>query len=180
MSKYIDGYDLNYREQLADVDRASIREFLEENSRFIKGETLDYGCGRQPYKELIETQGATYTGYDHPNFPGSVVSEAFGQPYDIYYKSWDTILCTQMLQYVYNPKGLLDTFRTILKKDGHLILTYATNWPEVESEDLNRFTTYGIRRLLEEADFNIIEQRVRATIVYEDFEIPFGGGVVAI
>ena len=44
------------------------------------------------------------------------------------------------------------------------MLTYPTNWPEVEPEDLQRFTKAGMERLLTEAGFEIVRHERSAEV----------------
>lgn len=156
---------------LRTIERDSIRAFVQRaaDEGYLSGRVLDYGCGKQPYRGIVEAASGEYVGYDAPSFPASVASsdttgQAFGQEFD-------AILCTQVVQYV---PGVTDFFwklreRRRLNKAPkghvltpgnqppfHLVLTYPTNWPEVEPEDLHRFTKAGMERLLTEAGFEIV------------------------
>lgn len=146
---------------LRDLERESIRAFVQSaaDDGYLAGRVLDYGCGKQPYRDLVEAAGGTYIPYDDPKHPGSVV--------DRYVGDWqqtdpvDAILCTQVLQYVPRPYGLLAALHEF---QAALVLTYPTNWPEVEPEDLHRFTKAGMERLLTEAGFSIVRHERRAVV----------------
>ena len=73
-------------------------------------------------------------------------------------------------------------------ENGYLVMTYPTNWPEVEPEDLHRFTKAGMERLLTEAGFTIVMHQRRASVFAGEFknsppfdreEFALGYGVVA-
>lgn len=144
-------------QEIRDLQRTAIVEFL--LGQDFSGRVLDYGCGAAPYKGIVETRGGEWHGYNRGIYPGGAkVDIGPSEPLE---QSWDVILCTQMLQYVPDPVGLLRDFRTSKK----LVMTYATNWPEVEPEDLHRFTRMGMERMLRGWT---IQQHVRIG------EIPFG------
>lgn len=169
---------------LRTIERESIRAFVEQAGidGYLSGRVLDYGCGKQPYRSLVESFGAEYMPYDHSSFPANVSEEDVGdQPFIWPEVDYDAILCTQVVQYIplvrygeepgRSLQGRLTNFRLALTvQSGHLILTYPTNWPEVEPEDLHRFTKAGMERLLTEAGFEIVrhEPRFFARLYSED------------
>ncbi len=175
-------------------ENASIRHFVAQaaSEGYLRGRVLDYGCGRQPYRNLVESFGAEYYGYDHDSFPAHIGTTSVGTD-PTYTEHFDAILCTQVIQYVpihrderYTPDGsiraLLDRWRTALGRDGHLILTYPTNWPEVQPEDLHRFTKSGMERLLAEAGYTVVMHERRATtavMIDQSAVLALGYGVVA-
>jgi predicted TPR repeat methyltransferase len=138
---------------------------------------LDYGAGQQPYRELVEAAGAAYHPYDRVDFPASVADRDLGDaPLS---GNWDTILCTQMLQYVPDVPGLLGSFRQSLQRGGHLLLTYATNWDVIDDADLHRHTPGGMAALLEAAGFTVLVHEKLGSVRLQDFSFPLGYGVVA-
>jgi hypothetical protein len=50
------------------------------------------------------------------------------------------------------------------------VLTVATNWPEVEPEDLYRFTRAGIVTVLHDTGWAVHEQRELGAIPFGDVE----------
>ncbi len=172
---------------LRTIERESIRDFIEQAGidGYLAGRVLDYGCGKQPYRSLVESFGAEYVGFDRAEFPANVSGADCG-PEEVGRGMWDVILCTQVVQYVPieqdtdsgdGLQGMLSWWDALLEhynmeddppravqKRGHLILTYPTNWPEVEKEDLHRFTKAGMERLLTEAGFEIVRHERRAEV----------------
>ena len=133
----------------------------------------------EPYRPVVEQAGASYTGYDRPHYPGSLVKEPVGpeEPLD---QIWDAILCNQMLQYVPDVPDLLRQFHGALKRGGALVLTGPTNWPEVEDGDLHRFTIKGIELLLKDAGFRNVDVKSRAVVHMEHNQFSLGYGALAI
>lgn len=170
---------------LRELERNSIRDFVASAAEagYLSGRVLDYGCGKQPYRLIVEANGGEYVGYDAPTFPASVVTE--DTTGDAWSLDFNTVLCTQVVQYVSDVRKFLWDIRIDRfppTKGGHLVLTYPTNWPEVETADLHRFTKAGMERLLTEAGFEIVahEPRHRVYMVGAPTD-PFclGYGVIA-
>jgi hypothetical protein len=180
---------------LHELERESIRAFVRSaaDEGYLSGRVLDYGCGKQPYRPIVEAAAGEYIGFDSASFPGSVVSEEIGPEEDrvLYpFEEYDAILCTQVVQYLPLARNsgythhwplILWEWKASLAIDGLLVMTYPTNWPEVEPEDLHRFTKAGMARLLTEAGFTIVRHEVRG---YHDTKLSYaslalGYGVVA-
>lgn len=150
-------------------ERSSIREFVESTAHYLIGDVLDFGAGKpgtcrtpQPYRDLVHGQYFPYDIGDRPP-----------QPY------YDSILCTQVLQYIANPIEQITEFYNLLRIGGHLVCTYPTSWDEVEPTDLWRFTKHGMERMLIDTGFEIIDHRLRSTVELNGFHFNLGYGVVA-
>lgn len=162
------------------LEHESIRAFIQAcGDCYLNADVLDFGCGRQPYRQMIEDAGGRYVGFDRPGFPANVGGETHGPAYPLDDQVWDVIVCTQILQYVPYPGDLLAKFHDALGQRGWLILTGPTNWPEVEAADLSRFTQTGIRQLLETVHFEIHELRSRASLLIDGFELSLGYQAIA-
>jgi SAM-dependent methyltransferase len=166
---------------IRDIEKQSVRDFVTAHDSLLTGRVLDYGCGTQPYRKIVEHAGGTYIGFDRQSFPGNVSGGDVGELADLRPASegFDAILCTQMIQFVRDPDELLMLFANWLKNGGHLILTGPTNWPEVEPEDLHRHTLAGIRQLLRETGFDIVIAEQRGGLPIPGFGLSIGYGVVA-
>jgi len=166
---------------LRDYERESIRAFVQSaaDDGYLSGRVLDYGCGRQPYRDIVEAVGGEYHGYDRQHFAGALFEvgdvgqwEPWMEDFD-----YDAILCTQVVQYIPLPVLTERLYewghaRDTIRVGSHLVLTYPTNWPEVEPEDLHRFTKAGMERLLTEAGFTIIRHERRGYL--SDARFPSG------
>lgn len=166
---------------LRELERESIRAFVQSaaDEGYLSGRVLDYGCGKQPYRDIVEAAGGEYEGFDSPTLPANVSGREHKIDWD---SSWDAILCTQVLQYVVDYLSLVNGWPYWFGEGGgYLVLTYPTNWPEVEPEDLHRFTRAGMERLLTEAGFGIVrhEPRAVAAVTVDGENLYAGYGVVA-
>lgn len=146
----------------------SIRRFVTEQRHLLGGRLLDFGAGKpgtcrvpQPYRGLC-------SGEYHPMDVGDPWPDG----------EFDVILCTQVLHLVGPVKALEDFYRH-LRPGGVLVMTYPTNWDEVEKEDLWRYTQSGMNRLLVDRGFNVLHHELRAAVRLAGFSFPLGHGVIA-
>jgi len=71
----------------------------------------------------------------------------------------DSILSTQTLEHVPNPERIVEEWARVLRPEGQLLLTVPFMWPEHEMpHDFQRYTTNGMRLLLEKTGFAIVHQ----------------------
>src|SRR5689334_14079281 len=92
--------------ELSNYDRSCLRMFMERVVPWAaRGDVLDYGCGRQPYADLIREWGMYY-GYDDPSFPDSHVEAEVGDQ-DPLSRDWDAIVCNEVISLVDDPRDLL-------------------------------------------------------------------------
>lgn len=114
----------------------------------ITGPLLDYGCGGSPYEQLF----AACRPYIHADIaPGpkvdKVLSEDFstGQPDATY----GTVLSTQVLEHVREPRAYLAEAYRVLKPGGTLILTsHGVSEEHGCPSDYQRWTTTGLEHLI--------------------------------
>lgn len=167
-------------DSILDLERSSIRSFVESAAALLAGKVLDVGCGLQPYRDIVEAAGGHYVGYDRTSYPANVSGENLGPDCEAWtHLGFDAILCNQVIQYHEEPFELLVELRHILTPGGHLVITGPTCWPEREPEDLFRFTQAGIGTLLRCAGFEIVRLEPRAGVaVAPGFDLSLGWGAV--
>lgn len=145
------------------IERASIRAFMEKHRRHLAtGTVLDFGAGEGPYRDLVRMIYVSHEkGEEIRNCP------------------YDAVMVNQVLQYLDDPLGTLVDLYQRLRIGGHLVMTYATNWAEVEGSDRVRFTRAGMNRMLRAARFEVIAHELRAEVKLPGgFRFALGYGVV--
>lgn len=166
----------DFDQQIRVHQREHIARFISDYGDLLTGTVLDYGCGDSPYREFVR---GTYVGWNRASYPGTPHRVDAGPDDPLEDGSWNAILCTQVLQYVPEVPGLLQRFRHALLPGGHLVLTFATNWPEIEPEDLHRFTLTGMTELLAAAGFTTTHSRELAHVGIGKFVLALGYGMIA-
>jgi SAM-dependent methyltransferase len=148
----------------APLERESIYRFVAEQARRLApaSRVLDIGAGEAPYRELFDEH--TYVTLDRAETPHSGEVDLYGSadsiPADP--RSFDAVLCTQVLEHVPQPLDALREFRRVLVEGGTIIATVPFVWEEHEAPfDYYRYTRFGLEHLLREADFGEIEVRPR-------------------
>ena len=129
----------------------------------LKGRVLDFGCGAKPYKELF-TNAETYigldievSGHEHTNEHIDVYYDGKIIPFDN--KSFDNIFATEVFEHIFNIDEVLPEINRVLKTGGLLLITCPFVCPEHEKPyDYARYTSFGIKHLLEKHGFSIKEQ----------------------
>jgi SAM-dependent methyltransferase len=166
---------------LRELERESIRAFIQycaDEGTFHENDVLDYGCGKQPYRDIIVFGGGRYHGYDLEVYPANV-SEADIQEPEMFDRMWNVIVCTQVVQYVPDVPTFLQILHALLVPGGQLVITWPTNWPEVEREDLHRFTASGMARLMHTTGFREFGVSPRAFVELGAEKLYRGHGGVA-
>lgn len=127
---------------------------LVASSKYAKGKMLDVGCGDKPYYQIFKNKINSYTGIDKFNKNADIKVDFLEAK--IENQSYDTVICTQVLEHIEDPKKLLGKINKILKKNGILILTvpFMGTLHEIPN-DYYRFTRYSITKLLNGTGFKI-------------------------
>ncbi len=136
----------------------TLREFFPE----LTGAVLDVGCGRKPYRALVPA--ATYTGLDMdtPQMRALGAADLFydGGKFPCADADFDGVLCSQVLEHVFTPADFLGEIHRVLRPGGRLVLAVPFVWDEHEQpQDFARYSSFGVRALLERAGFEVVAQR---------------------
>jgi SAM-dependent methyltransferase len=121
---------------------------------------LDVGCGLKPYRNFFAT--TEYTGIDIAG--GGHSDEA--KVVDAYYDghtipfpdaSFDTLICTQVLEHADDPEILMRECSRVLISGGTAFFSMPFTYPEHETPyDFRRFTRFEHTRLAEKNGFSDI------------------------
>jgi len=143
--------------------RRELKKHIASLAPRLHGALLDIGCGSKPYAELFP-HAAQYTGMEFASPKRKVEGTA-----DAYYngtrfpfpdRAFDSALATEVLEHVFNPDEFLEETRRILKPEGVLLVTCPFIWNEHEQPyDYGRYSSFGLRHLLEKHGFEIVESR---------------------
>jgi len=114
---------------------------------------LDVGGRLQPYRPLLPGD-ARYWSIDLRSAPlVNVLANAERIPF--HNRSFDLVLCTQMLEYAPDPGLVLSEIHRVLKPGGRLLMSVPAVFPRDSEEDGWRFLPAAIRQLL--AAFSQVE-----------------------
>ena len=119
-------------------------------AQYVRGRTLDAGAGRQAYRGMIETHADAYESLDVDPADGRTDHVADLQATGLADASYDTVVCTQVLQHLPEPGDALREIARLLKPGGRVVVSVPhLVWLHNEPHDYLRFTEHGLRHLLD-------------------------------
>lgn len=129
----------------------------------LEGRVLDVGCREKPYEPWL-TSAREVIGLDVRPGPKVDVVAAPGSRWPFEAASFDAVLCTQVLQYVDEPRALLGEIDRVLRPGGTFVLTVPFAYNEHAAlPDYWRFSVHALERLVaEHAD--VIERRAEGGV----------------
>ncbi len=144
--------------------RRSLYNNIKMLSDRITGKVLDVGCGRKPYRSLFKEcseyigMDIEQSGHDHSQEQIDVYYD--GKTFPFPAEQFDSVICIQVLEHVLTPIDFIREINRVLKKNGLFILTVPFIWDEHEQPyDYFRYTSFGIRQIIEQNGFEVLEQR---------------------
>lgn len=141
------------------IARRSLLRTLATAAPVVHGRTLDLGCGSKRYRDLFP--GVTsYLALDLPsNSAGERGVHVFGDGRFLPFldASFDTVLCTEVVEHVPTPELVFGESARVLKPGGHLVLTTPQTWGLHEApHDYYRYTEFGLRFQAERAGLRVV------------------------
>jgi SAM-dependent methyltransferase len=128
---------------------------------YFRGRLLDIGCGSKPYRSLLASQVSEHVGLDHhDSIHAKDEVDLFGPAYDIPARddSFDSVLCTAVLEHLEEPEAAIRECHRVLKPGGVAAYTVPFIWHlHEEPRDFYRFTKHGLEYLFRKTGFEIVE-----------------------
>lgn len=134
-----------------------IRDIKDAINSYAKGALLDLGCGNKPYESLYNPRTISQTGCDVIQSDKNRV-DVICPVTDLKFpdEQFDTILCTQVLEHVFEHDKMMSEIYRVLKPGGQVILTVPFVWElHEEPYDFFRYTKHALKELFEQAGFEI-------------------------
>jgi len=139
------------------IPRKMLRDAVREFGTKLEGRMLDVGCGRQQYRKFLGPRqycGVDWTLASQPPAVAEVTRLPFRD------RTFDSALCTEVLEHLPEPGRCLDEIRRVVKPGGMVLFTVPmTMYTHSEPYDFYRYTEYGLRYLLEKHGFEIVTLR---------------------
>jgi len=142
--------------------RRGLLDELRRHFPVLTGEVLDAGCGCKPYREFVPATRYVGLDVDNPFTRRVAAADVFydGGAFPLPDAGFDAVLCSQVLEHVFTPEAFLREIHRVLRPGGRLLLAVPFMWDEHEQpHDFGRYSSFGLRALLERCGFEIIEQR---------------------
>jgi len=142
--------------------RSGLSKAMIDLAPSLSGRLLDVGCGTKPYRSLFNV--ADYVGLDidsESTRKRGIADYLYdGGRFPFEDAAFDSILCNQVLEHVFNPDEFLGEINRVLKPGGRLLLTVPFVWDEHEQPyDYARYSSFGLRALLEKQGLQILQHK---------------------
>lgn len=138
--------------------------FIQREGERVKGRVLDVGCGAMPYRRLFRQ--LEWVGLDSRPV-GQIEADFHELPFDD--DSFDTVICTDALQFARSPQKVVDEMARVLRPAGVLLLL-TPGLARSDEGALWAFTEEGVEILLRETELAV--ERVSAS------PSPWGGATL--
>lgn len=131
-----------------------------EASVHAEGMLLDVGCGVMPYKELFRPRVRSHIGTDWPNTLHNnpeidVYSTNTALPFAD--ESFETVLCTEVLEHSPEPGRLMCELARVLKTGGRAVITAPFfYWVHEQPWDYYRYTSFAFEDLAAKAGLEVV------------------------
>lgn len=154
--------------------RKGLYENISILSNYIKGDTLDVGCGQKPYEKLFNS--SRYIGLELDTIENRKNKRADyfydGTTFPFQDSEFDSVIANEVFEHVFSPSDFLSEIYRVLKPGGILLITVPFVWDEHEQpHDFARYTSFGLQHLLEKSGFEIIEHRKSVSDIRVVFQL---------
>lgn len=135
--------------------------------RHARGQLIDLGCGDMPFRAFVRGQVSGYDSLDlYPRRPDVTYVADLQDMAVVPSAAYDTALCVEVLEHVPDPFRAAREIHRILKPGGVLVMSVPhLSRLHDEPHDYYRYTRHGVRRLLEQAGFELLELERRGGLL---------------
>jgi len=127
----------------------------------LTGRLLDIGCGTKPFEFMFDVD--EYIGIEindegrQNHTHADILYDGEAMPLED--KSFDSVFSSEVLEHVFNPDTFLKEANRVMKMDGlFLISTPFFREEHGQPYDYARYTSFGLKYILEKNGFEVIKQ----------------------
>lgn len=155
--------------------RSALFNAIRKEAPHLKGKLLDFGCGRKPYQNLFKVDeyigmDIQTSGHNHNNSLVDVYYDGKHIPFPDNY--FDAVFCSEVIEHVFDPEIILPEILRVCKPGAKILLTVPFCWNEHEMPfDYARYSSVGMRHLLEKNGFRNLQLRKTGHFVTVNFQL---------
>jgi SAM-dependent methyltransferase len=136
--------------------------YAKHGAAYFQGRLCDMGCGRVPLYGLYRDHVEEIVCVDWPGSPHAMLHvDLFcdlGRPLPFANDSFDTVVLSDVLEHIREPKQFLAEIRRCLCPNGHLIASVPfMYWLHERPHDYFRYTEYGLKYMLADTDLELVK-----------------------
>ncbi|RKZ19947.1 hypothetical protein DRQ18_07220 [bacterium] len=136
------------------VMRIAGKKIEEYAKQYLGGRMLDAGCGDRRKRYLVRRYVKEYVGMDIKKKKVDVAGTLYSLPFKE--GSFDSVLCTSVLEHLNKPEKALREIYRVLRHGGNAVFTVPLFWHlHEEPHDYYRFTRYALENIFKDAGFEI-------------------------
>lgn len=155
--------------------RRGLSRGIQRNAHELRGVLLDFGCGKKPYRNLFVVDkyiglDIIESGHDHAGESIDVFYDGKRIPFEDGF--FDSVFSSEVFEHVFNLSEILTDVNRVLKSGGMMLITLPFVWEEHERPyDFARYTSFGIKHLLEEHGFEVVRLEKSTNYVETMFQV---------
>lgn len=157
-ARVVDGVPYSDRDSTSSLlPGAAVGRWLARQAPLVRGRLMDLGCGNQPFRTWYGPLVDEVVAVDAAPLPGVIVVD-LSEPLPFQDASFDTVLCTQVLEHVADTERAMAEIARVLRPGGHALITVPFLYPTHEAPyDFGRFTHYGISDLVRRHGLEVLD-----------------------
>lgn len=144
------------------LTRHNLLKAIELYASELKGTMMDFGCGSKPYKALFNVQkyiGVDFENPGHPHLNEQIDVFYDGKKIPFENEFFDAVFSSEVFEHIFNLEKILKEINRVMKPGAKLLITCPFAICEHEIPyDFARYSSFGIRELLERNGFKILQQ----------------------
>lgn len=142
--------------------RNRLLKAITPHARKLTGIMLDFGCGSKPYKTLFNVEkyiGLDFENPGHPHINEQIDVFYDGKKIPFENEYFDSVFSSEVFEHVFNLDEILKEINRVMKPRALMLITcpFAICEHEVP-HDFARYSSYGIKYLLEKNGFEVLHQ----------------------
>jgi SAM-dependent methyltransferase len=151
------------------LTRNRLLKGIAAHSKELKGVMMDFGCGSKPYKSLFNVEkyiGVDFENPGHPHINEQIDVFYDGKKIPFENEYFDSVFSSEVFEHVFNLDEILKELNRVIKTGGLMLITcpFAICEHEVP-HDFARYSSFGIKYLLEKNGFAILKQEKTANSI---------------